>query len=354
MGPSQADRPSPEEAPSLPAARKRPGRAAPATNPLLAPWPMPVVVVDTNVLLSSACHVAAHGGPAVLERLAFTGRAPLFIAPHVLDEVDMHLPRVAAQQHVSPIAARRALVDHLGPHLQVVDMTISDHLRPEVADIRRPDGDADDLPTAALAALLGPAVIISADGVFARFGLAVVGEWITAAWTLLHAAGFEASFADAVMIVDLLGRLVIAGSREVWRSVARYPVPALVTAAVVGVAGHQLGWASKEQLRRLGRFSKPLVEQLAVAASRHDRARRELLLVEDPTWREPTLTELLARHLARCRRPLTAAELRDALNLHPPASGRVTAAACVRAMANHPAFVTAPGGHFSVGRRAAI
>jgi hypothetical protein len=59
----------------------------------------------------------------------------------------------------------------------------------------------------------------------------------------------------------------------------------------------------------------PTVEQLAIAAGRHQRSRSELLLVEDPPWREPSLTELCARHLARCAHPQTAVELRDALNL---------------------------------------
>jgi hypothetical protein len=333
-------------------------RTAAPVNALLAPWPIPVVVVDTNVLLRSACYVAARGIPPLLARLALTGRAPLFIAPHVLDEFGERLPRVAGQQRVSPNDARQALADHLLPHLRVVEMTVSDHLRPEIAAIRRRDGDPDDLPTASLAALLSPSVIVSADGVFARLGLAAVGDWIPIAWNVLQVAGYEASFADAVLCTDLLGRLLGAAGRQAWHLVTSHPRLALAAAVsmmTLGAAGRLPARPSLEGVQRLGRSSVPLIERLAAAASRHQRSRSELLLVEDPPWREPTLTELCARHLARCPEPQTATELRDALNSSRLLGPRpISAAACRRAMTHHPAFVRAQRDRFWVGTTAPL
>lgn len=341
-------------------------RVAPPVNPLLAPWPMPVVVVDTNVLLRSACYMAVQGSSSLLGQLALTGRAPLFIAPHVPSEFEERLPKVARQQRVSQDAARQALTDQLLPHLRVVEMTVSDHLRPEIAGVRRIhadpriplhrrlDGDPDDLPTAALAALLSPSVIVSADGVFSRLGLAAVGDWIPIALQVLQVAGFEASFADAVLLVDVLGRLVAAAGREAWQFFTSHPRVAFAGVALLGglkVTGRLPQRPNRADLQRLGRSGMPLVEQLVAAAGRHERSRSGLLLVEDPSWREPDLTELCVRHLARCRQPQTATEVRDGVNAGTGMSRRVTAVACRQAMDDHPAFVRGPGGRFSVGSR---
>ena len=61
---------------------------------------------------------------------------------------------------------------------------MGDYLNPRIAAIRRfgPDlpwamrGDPDDLGTAAVAEFLAPAVIISKDSVFNRFGLALPAD----------------------------------------------------------------------------------------------------------------------------------------------------------------------------------
>jgi len=319
---------------------------------------MPVVVVDTNVLLRSVCYVAAHGTPSLLGQLALTGRAPLFIAPHVLGEFEERLPRVAGQQRVSPDAARQALADHLVPHLRVVEMTVSDHLRPEIAAVRRIhgdprvpsksrlDGDPDDLPTAALAALLSPSLIVSADGVFARLGLAAVGDWIPIALEVLHVAGYEASFADAVLLIDGLGRLVAAAGRQAWQVVTTHPrmsIAAGALLAALSATGRLPGPPNLKDLQRLGRSGVPLIEQLAAAADRHQRSRSELLLVENPPWRKPDVTELCARHLARCQQPQTATEGREAINSGLMVSRPVTTAACRQEMDAHPASCAGRG-----------
>lgn len=341
----------PDGSATSPAPKPWQHRAAPPVNPLLAPWPMPVVVVDTNVLLRSACYMAAHGSSSLLGQLALTGSAPLFVAPHVLGEFEGRLSRVAGQQHVSSDAARQALTDHLLPRLRVVEMTVSDHLRPEIAAVRRIhgdsripskrrlDGDPDDLPTAALAALLGPSVIVSADGVFARLGLAAVGDWIPIALEVLQVAGFEASFADAALLVDVLGRLVAAAGREAWQFVTSHPRVSLAAVALLGglsVSGKLPRRPTLVDLQRLGRSGIPLIEQLVAAADRHERSRSGLLFLEDPPWRDPDLTELCARHLARSRQPETATEMREAVNSGLGVLRPVTAAACRQAMDDHP------------------
>jgi hypothetical protein len=243
-------------------------------------------------------------------------------------------------------------------------MTVSDHLRPEIAAVRRIhgdprvpsksrlDGDPDDLPTAALAALLSPSLIVSADGVFARLGLAAVGDWIPIALEVLHVAGYEASFADAVLLIDGLGRLVVAAGRQAWQVVTTHPrmsIAAGALLAALSATGRLPGPPNLKDLQRLGRSGVPLIEQLAAAADRHQRSRSELLLVEDPPWRKPDVTELCARHLARCQQPQTATEGREAINSGLMVSRPVTTAACRQEMDAHPASLRGPGSRYWVG-----
>jgi hypothetical protein len=84
--------------------------------------------------------------------------------------------------------AERVLCGQVMPRVPVVDLAVGDYLHPRVRPLvraypelpRRMRGDPDDVGTAALAEFLAPAVIISADSVFTRFGLAntVATTWL--------------------------------------------------------------------------------------------------------------------------------------------------------------------------------
>ncbi|MET8537989.1 hypothetical protein ABZV67_41295 [Streptomyces sp. NPDC005065] len=70
-------------------------------------------------------------------------------------------------------------------------------------------------------------------------------------------------------------------------------------------------------------------------------------MVEPPAY--PTSEQPAARHLARCGRPLTPGELRDALARR---GHTVCAARLKRDMLAHRAFARAPGDLFTIGRPA--
>ncbi len=103
---------------------------------------------------------------------------------------------------------------------------------------RRLRGDPDDAGTAALAEFIAPAVIISADSVFTRFGVAstVATTWLPAAYTLLRMAGFEASLADAAVMLELGTRLLVTAAGAAVRAARNYPLPALGIVAAAGFA----------------------------------------------------------------------------------------------------------------------
>jgi hypothetical protein len=352
--------PLPAAAPSPPALVVPRQRTSPAAFPNFAPWPGLVTVTDTNVLASAAAYAARGGGVQdLIERVALTGRAPVFVSTHVEDELDEHMERVARDLRVDPQLAWAAWKVQLAPRIRMVELPMSEYLRPEVANVRRTNaeckrhrGDPDDLGTAALAAFLGPSVIVSADSVFWRFGLTAAAESIEVARKLLQAAGIEADWADGLAAVTVVGRLAGLGVEQLWRVAQRFPIPAALIAGGLGFWAYRRGYLSKPTLtsaaRRIGTASKPVLERLGESLEAQAAARESLIVVEDPPWREESLAERCARYLARSPRPLTPIELRDALNRsfgHDDVSG----AQLKREMLAHPAFVRLPGDVYAVG-----
>jgi len=316
-------------------------RSGPALFPMVLPRTMLLPVLDTCALLAEACYLVKHGRQHdKVTGLAGTGRAN---------------PYVAAHYQVSEGEVRALLWQQILPATRVVHLEIRDHLAPQTKHILRFDahleprhrGDPDDAPTMALAEFLAPCVIITQDSVFSRFGLAVI-DWIPAAQGLLRMAGLEAGAADALLLIDLAMNLLGAGIRVMADLVARHP---MLSAAVLGSAlwfcqrqGYLRGpdWCRRGE--RLWEIAEPMIEKSGAAMLEHQRIRASLIVVAPPAY--PTHEQLAARHLARCGRRLTAAELRDALAVR---GHHVSAAALKRAMTCHHAFVRAPGDLWTVG-----
>lgn len=92
-------------------------------------------------------------------------------------------------------------------------------------------------------------------------------------------------------------------------------------------------------------MAKPLLELAEAGMTEHQALSDSLLVVEPPAY--PTREQLAARYLARCGRPLTPGELRDALARR---GHTISAAQLKRDMQNHGAFVRAPGDLWTIGR----
>lgn len=163
------------------------------------------------------------------------------------------LARVAGDTGVALADAERALA-RIVPRMRVVALRMGDYLNPRIAGMRRYDpglpramrGDPDDLGTAAVAAFLAPAVIISKDSVFNRFGLALpAGQWTEEAGRLLAAAGYDATLAEAAAAAETSARLLFGGITAVTKAAARNPETAIAVLLAAGLAGwycHRRGW----------------------------------------------------------------------------------------------------------------
>ena len=222
-----------------------------------------VAVTDACAIASSACHVARSGTASVLVSLAGTGRSNVFIGEDVEAELPEALQKVAADMGV-PLADAERVLRQIMTRIRVVPLRMGDYLNPAIAGIRRCDpelpraarGDPDDLGTAAVAAFLAPAVIISKDSVFSRFGLALPADrWTEEAARLLVAAGYDAALEDAAHAAEVGARLLFGVIGAARNAAVRNPKAAITTAVVAGLAAwycHRRGWITGDQLRAAG------------------------------------------------------------------------------------------------------
>jgi predicted nucleic acid-binding protein len=311
----------------------------------------PVMVVDTKAAINSACYRVRTGHPGLLERaiqLRHLGLVPLLAPRHVLEEVNEHLAARAREEGLDPDAVTQIWTQQLRPHIRVVDLAIRDHLDPRLRGVLA--DDPDDLPTAALALLVAPTVILSDDHDLVDHGFA--GQ---TAWT--QAAG------DVLIVATADGQLVSGFAGVIWTTVgAGYGVAAAVrggrrapllavTVAVAVLAGTCL------LIRRYppGRVRSALKQGGAATAaiwqevtSNQQRAAARLPWVEIPAGRSPTLEERSARILARVIGTLSADDLheqlrRDLGDAAPPA------ATVRKTLADHPAFVQVDRGRWQLG-----
>lgn len=323
-----------------------------------------VAVTDACAIASSACHVARSGTASVLVSLAGTGRSNVFIGEDVEAELPEALQKVAADMGVPLADAERAL-RQIMTRIRVVPLRMGDYLNPSIAGIRRCDpelpraarGDPDDLGTAAVAAFLAPAVIISKDSVFNRFGLALPADrWTEEAARLLVAAGYDAALEDAAHAAELGARLLFGVIGAAKNAAVRNPKAAITTAVIAGLAAwycHRRGWITGDQLRAAGRrmaaAARPFAERAAAADARRNQARAALTVVDRRG--APSLEERCARHLARRATPITPEELSALLAI---SGAAVTADAVRAALASHPAFTQDRQGGFTLGRPASM
>lgn len=319
------------------------------THPMALPTPALVGITDTNALASRACNAASNSvAENLFTGLAITGRSNTYVSAHVPGELARHLADVAkGHPGLDPREAERVLWGDIMPLVPVIDLAVGDYLHPRIQAVRRADpdlpvrlrGDPDDLGTAALAEFLAPAVIISADSVFTRFGLAnsVADTWLPLAHRLLQAAGYEATLTEAAYALELAARLVAIPVSAAAGAARRHPLAAIGIGAVIVLVAHQAGYLKRDRLRSTAqevcRVAAKGVEAFGNATDAYSRTRQALRVIEP--YGAPTVEELAARHLARVRRPLPLDDLAEALDA---AGYTMTSAELRDATDRHPAF----------------
>lgn len=133
---------------------------------ILLPRVFPLVL-DANMIRGELIRMALTGR-TVLVNAANSGVFRLFVAQHVVDEVWEHYGTWARRRKVAAAEVRKAWESELLPLLRCVTIpdgwtTVEESSRLAMLARPAPDGDADDVPTATLALLLG-APLLSRDG----------------------------------------------------------------------------------------------------------------------------------------------------------------------------------------------
>lgn len=345
-----------------------PAPAQPSSPLRATAWPLRhsrVVVADADALARCACF-AARGQVDLADRLVGTGHGPLYVAPHVPEEVTRCLRSVAAAgPSPVPVDAAFAAWQGLQSRLRVVELPIGEYLRPEIAGIRRRwragadhdqsqlDGDPNDLGTAALAAFLGESVILSGDRVFSRHRFTGTLAWHQTGRQLLLAARIETSWEAGTMITVGTARATAAGTTALIRQIRIRPWVGLAIAGIAFLVWRYLPeryrLAARRAVGQLGRVASELAERAGASLETHRAAVDQLVVVTDPPWRNATDVELCARKLAKAGVALTAADLRDQIREELGDPRWSSAARIDRELAAHPAFRSCPGKRWVLG-----
>jgi hypothetical protein len=316
-------------------------------------FPQLVAILDTNALANACCLEARSGNMSLPSRLMETGRVQCFIADHVQDELREHLERIVTRRGVSFDDAWDVWRNRIGPLMRVVELPIGEYLRPEIALIRDPDrGDHDDWPTLALAAFLGPSLIVSNDHVFPDLGFAAPSaNWTNGIKALHQAATIEGRWIDGMAGTMITTRALWAGGRGLVGMIQRWPwlLPfALLGAGTSAIRGYQGRRHLREAVRDAGEALGPFIRAAFATVVEFEELRSSLITVEDPPWRTETLAERCARLLARTGDPMTPMQMRDAIRTF--VGERVSGAGIKRAIAQHPSFTRISGDFYQIGR----
>lgn len=285
--------------------------------PLVRVAPVRLWVGDTGPLMQEAVQGARRGELTSMLAALEHDTARLYVARHVLTEVERDLPVYARDRGVDPARAVAWWRLFYLPHIRVVDVRENwGQQDPRVASVaaRHPV----DLPTARLAGALAPCHALIEDPDLADYGFGTRPEpdsrnsnWLA----LAHGSANQVQ-------IDLAGGVVWIPSALGWelakgavRVVARLPVWAqLALSFAVGAvlywwqssgrAAQQVSRA-RSVARRVGDAVLPIAEVVLERALAAQETWRSDVVASGPV----SLSERIARRLALADGPMTAAEL---------------------------------------------
>jgi predicted nucleic acid-binding protein len=273
--------------------------------------PRTIAVVDTDALLSSIDNDCRSGRDSSIVQMSRFGTVRLYAADHVYDELHHKLPKF-----VRPDVALEQLEQRLDSYLQLISFVDV----PEGHDLQREAQvaavtDESDVPTAVLATLLAPCVVLSGDKHLRRPGFAP-DEWRPVARSGRDVAdGDTHVLGVSLAVVGPSAGLVLAGR---WTA-AKLEMPSWVPLAIL--AGGALAYlGSPVRRRRLWEKAGPFVEStlnlLADSMESQRRGLEELKQAAIPTPSDPTLDQQVARCLATAGEPLLVTEVHQQLPSH--------------------------------------
>lgn len=308
-----------------------------------------VLVVDTDALLSSIENHCRTGRVSRIGRMCETyRRLPVFAADHVFGEVYAGFARMEQFTGTSAVKMRRLFDERYLPGIRWVnvdDLPVWDQRVTQVSNM-----DVDDVPTAKLATLLGPCLVLSGDKSLRRPGFAP-SEWRPAAGHAVTVVEGRDLSDGAATVVGLPVYGGIAGTVKLGN---RFGLPWFASVAILA-GGLYLLFAEprrRSALRsRVGPFFEAMFEQMAEAERQDHVGRAGVKEAMCRPGSEVSARQMVATVLARESEPLLAAEVQERmLDLF---DGRlVPKVADVREILRRsPEFVRVERYRFQLGRR---
>ena len=270
-----------------------------------------VMVIDADALLSSIDNHCRTGRRSRLLRIASSKASCVYAGDHVYSEVYRGFKRMALTTSSSVDELKSCFEEHYLPVFRWVE-TDGDGTADQRLQLVTDDTD---VPTAVLASLIAPCLVLSEDKALRRPGFAP-SEWRLAAGYGVEVVEGCRLREEAGMAFALPAVAVVGGGIELGRIVR---LPWWASLALLGAGGYAL-LRRPERRRTLGErvwpFIEAMVAMMAEAAAREQAGVRGLkgLMLQPAT--PPTLKQQVATVLARTREPLLAREVHELIERH--------------------------------------
>jgi hypothetical protein len=261
-------------------------------------FPVPPAVVDADVLIRNVDYAIRKSYPGALfgipsPRYSLLSGVSLFASTSVHGEAIRHLPDVAARRGVSEEVVWKTWDQLVLPAVRFVPLEEG-----AIEDPRIKGVDPADRPTAELASLLAPSVLLTDNRKhFRSFGLAET-KTDTVAVDLFQVGQFTVGAKGVAFVPTVGGAALIEGAKNL---AAKLGVELTVVIGLLGIAGagyfltRPRGRELRSRLADAGRRAMPLIAEQTVAAVQASE-RVEAFAIERAA--SPDALSLLARHLA--------------------------------------------------------
>jgi hypothetical protein len=280
--------------------------------------PLPAVL-DTDFIRTGLHAQLSKGLPPRSVRSAQDGALRLFMEYDTLVETDEKLPKFAGQLGVTVPELRRVLNEEWLPHIEVVRLPeVLRELDDRALRVRDGDGvrlgDEDDLPAAALAALLSPCLLLTHNYKhFGALGVRTRTQGVDGVMAVLAINIGEVQLQAVIWLPEL--PLRVAGAAMEWATEKIGPWAWMILGVVV--AGG-IYWYCKQPPERRDRIKSAadqvathVMQEYSKAADGVYQARLQLRACMVPKPEHRTPTSAILRELALSPESLSAAQLAE-------------------------------------------
>jgi hypothetical protein len=305
-----------------------------------------VIVADADALLSSIDHQCRTGWTSKILRLAESRTSVVFAEDHVYGEVYRGFEKISVWSGTPPYEMRACFEEEYLPVLRWVKTDGAG-----ISDIRVAwVTDQTDVPTAELASLIAPCLVLSGDKSLRRPGFAP-NEWRQAATHGTEIVAGVQVQEGGTLIVGLPVAGVVGGGIELGKKVG---IPWWGSVGIMALLAY-LVLRSPDRRQTIGEKVLPAIEmfmQLMEQAYQEERrATQQLKEMLCPSADPPTVKQQIATVLARCPGPLLAKEIQELVDIHFEVEPRLSEIRGV--LQQSPEFGQPERYRWQLGRRAA-